>query len=310
MRHARRAIILGKGTTYKLTEDRIAALDAIGFKWGKSARPSSHDVNFLARVDELRAFKEKHGHLKVREVEDRSLYGFCSNMRRAWKGKGTHRLDNGRIAALDAIGFEWGKSISAGCELGRDDSRHYTQQQQQQQSASAKIHDTINLTTTKNASVTSVNAEVVVHGVIRINATGTAAFVSEVQQPPYISIVTDNTVSAQENSNIPSPSSSSSRGKVQHCSEDVNKKGVRPLPPPPLLQPPSHYCTQPPICCTQSLSYFPHPQYYGPPQHGQLSFQQNHPISQKMDEIKEDECCKPSKPKVDKSIGGYKDFFS
>jgi hypothetical protein len=103
VRRAQRDTILGKGTDRKLTKDRIAALDAIGFEWEIGA-----GLCFFDRVDELKAYKEKHGHLNVRQKENQSLYGFCSNMRQARKGKkGSYRLDNGRIAALDAIGFDW-----------------------------------------------------------------------------------------------------------------------------------------------------------------------------------------------------------
>ena len=71
--------------------------------------------NFFDRVDELRAYKEKHGHLNVREKEDQSLYGFCSNVRKSRRaiisGKRRKRtpikLTEDRIAALDAIGFDW-----------------------------------------------------------------------------------------------------------------------------------------------------------------------------------------------------------
>ena len=55
----------------------------------------------------MKAYKEKHGHLNVRSKGNQSLYGFCSNVRRARKGKGPYRLDETRIAALDAIGFNW-----------------------------------------------------------------------------------------------------------------------------------------------------------------------------------------------------------
>jgi hypothetical protein len=118
MRQARRDMISGKGTRRKLTEDRIAALDAIGFDWEVGASSSVYK-DFFSRVDELRVYKEKHGHLNIRQKEDRSLYGFCvnvrkaraaskdNNLRKARKGKGTYRLDETRIAALDAIGFNW-----------------------------------------------------------------------------------------------------------------------------------------------------------------------------------------------------------
>jgi hypothetical protein len=107
MRGTRRAIIAGKGKkAYALNDDKIAALDAIGFDWKLGAGA------FLRRVHELKAFKEKHGHLNVLEKHDQSLYGFCNSMRRARRflitGKGTDRkLTEDQIAVLDAIGFDW-----------------------------------------------------------------------------------------------------------------------------------------------------------------------------------------------------------
>jgi len=65
------------------------------------------------RVDELRAYKEKHGHLNVREKDSPSLYGFCCNVRQArraiitGKGRTHYSVDDIRIAALDVIGFDW-----------------------------------------------------------------------------------------------------------------------------------------------------------------------------------------------------------
>jgi hypothetical protein len=73
-------------------------------------------VSFFSRVDKLEAYKEKHGHLNVRSIEDLSLYNFCWDVRTARRditsGKGSHRklsykLTDDRIAALDAIGFDW-----------------------------------------------------------------------------------------------------------------------------------------------------------------------------------------------------------
>ena len=111
VRKAQRDMMSGKGTRRILTDDRIAALDAIGFDWkleaGVSSTAASQDDRFFARVDELKAYKQKHGHLNVVKKENQSLYGFCCNMRKARKGKGTYKLDDGRIAALDAIGFNW-----------------------------------------------------------------------------------------------------------------------------------------------------------------------------------------------------------
>jgi hypothetical protein len=110
VRLSRRAIISGKGAPYKLTDDRIAALDAIGFNWnpGTSSTAATKDDKFFGRVDELRAYKDKHGHLNVSHKVDPRLYHFCCDMRAARKGKkGSYRLDETRITALDAIGFNW-----------------------------------------------------------------------------------------------------------------------------------------------------------------------------------------------------------
>jgi len=103
LKRSRSALLTGKGKiNNSLDDDRIAALDAIGFNWNPG----------VIRVDELKAYKEKHGHLKVREKDDSSLYNYCKNLRSTRRaiisGKGTRRkLTEDRIAALDAIGFNW-----------------------------------------------------------------------------------------------------------------------------------------------------------------------------------------------------------
>ena len=114
-RRTRRAILTGKGKIHYLLDDsRIAALDAIGFDWelGAGATAASQDDKFFAQLDKLRAFKEKHGHLNVRPKDYLSLAGFCYSVRQARIGKGTYRLDDGRVSALDAIGFDWNPGIS------------------------------------------------------------------------------------------------------------------------------------------------------------------------------------------------------
>jgi hypothetical protein len=98
-------------------------LDAIGFDWklryGGSSTAASKDDNFFAQ--KLRAYKEKHGHLNLSHKDDSSLYNYCNNLRQARKGKGSHRLDETRIAALDAIGFNWrnpqGLKMSSHCPV-------------------------------------------------------------------------------------------------------------------------------------------------------------------------------------------------
>ena len=89
-----------------LSTDKIASLDALGFEW----RSTPNIKSFEQRMDDLRAYKEKHGHMKVKQKEDKSLADFCKRMRQARKNPGKSRaaLSDDRIASLDALGFDWG----------------------------------------------------------------------------------------------------------------------------------------------------------------------------------------------------------
>jgi len=95
----------------KLTQKRIAALDAIGFDWRseKSSRTREKSISFIDRVEALRQYKEKHGHLNVTFKANKSLNNWCYNIRntRSKSGEGTMKLTQERIEALDAIGFDW-----------------------------------------------------------------------------------------------------------------------------------------------------------------------------------------------------------
>ena len=80
----------------------------------KSSPKKKKRQDFFERVAELKSFKEKHGHMNpaCRGVT-RSLHLFCRNTRQARRDmiagkKGDRRvLNDDRIAALDAIGFDW-----------------------------------------------------------------------------------------------------------------------------------------------------------------------------------------------------------
>ena len=71
-----------------ITEDRIKALDELGFDWGDKNK------SFEERIEELKAFKAKHGHVRVSTVkQDKSLGKFCANMRcTLFAGKDQERL--------------------------------------------------------------------------------------------------------------------------------------------------------------------------------------------------------------------------
>jgi hypothetical protein len=99
----------------KLTADRIAALDAIGFDWRSEglSRNCQKQISFQDRVDALREYKKETGHLSITQKDDKSLFNWCSNIRSARKGKLGLKLTANRIAALDAIGFDWRSETSS-----------------------------------------------------------------------------------------------------------------------------------------------------------------------------------------------------
>jgi len=98
MRSARRGT--RKGAV--ITEDRVKALDELGFPW------VGMKMTFEERLEELTSFKAKHGHVRVTLTHDKSLGRFCRNMRSARRGKGTGSITDNRIKALDELGFDWG----------------------------------------------------------------------------------------------------------------------------------------------------------------------------------------------------------
>ena len=95
--------------TMALTDERIASLNALGFEWTVKERRAVTAKSFEQRIEDLRAYKEKHGHVNVKEKEDKSLYGFCQKIRYARKHpeKSNVALTDDRIASLDALGFDW-----------------------------------------------------------------------------------------------------------------------------------------------------------------------------------------------------------
>jgi hypothetical protein len=95
------------GSKKKLTEERTKALDDIGFEWNppKTVQPTS----FEARLEQLREFKEQHGHLRVTEKLDKKLAAYCNNLRQARRKPeaGIMIITDDRVKALDELGFEW-----------------------------------------------------------------------------------------------------------------------------------------------------------------------------------------------------------
>ena len=102
MREARRNPESGRMT---ITEERIKALNDLGFKWKNALKQS-----FEERVEQLEAFKEVHGHLRVVNAVDKNLAAFCNSMREARRNPASGRMiiTKERIKALDDLGFGWG----------------------------------------------------------------------------------------------------------------------------------------------------------------------------------------------------------
>jgi hypothetical protein len=104
-RHARKNP--GKSKRKQLTNEHIAAFDAIGFNWTTQEYVTR---SFDERIDDLHVYKQTHSHVSVKKHEDSSLYQFCADVRHSLKQvekDGTRKLTEERIARLDDLGFEW-----------------------------------------------------------------------------------------------------------------------------------------------------------------------------------------------------------
>jgi hypothetical protein len=75
----------------------------------QAAKARGKYKTFDNRMEDLKLYKETHGHVNVSIPEDKSLTQFCTQARHARKnpGNSTRKLTNERIAAFDAIGFNW-----------------------------------------------------------------------------------------------------------------------------------------------------------------------------------------------------------
>jgi hypothetical protein len=90
-----------------LTNERIAAFDAMGFNWTSQEYVTR---SFDDRIEDLKEYKRTHGHLNVKSREDNSLYHFCAGVRHSLKmaeNDGTRKLTKECMKRLDDLGFEW-----------------------------------------------------------------------------------------------------------------------------------------------------------------------------------------------------------
>jgi hypothetical protein len=91
----------------KLSEDRIAKLDALGFAWRVNAGAGlpSHEA-WETMFNQLKQFHANHGHARVPQKypENRKLAWWVSTQRRNRKN---NKLEAEQIARLDALIFDW-----------------------------------------------------------------------------------------------------------------------------------------------------------------------------------------------------------
>ena len=95
-----------KNNKRKLSSERIAKLDALGFEWGVSR------VDWEQLFAKLQDFKTKYGHCRVSQsykIDDCSLGWWVTTQRRAFHKNNKRKLSPERIAKLEALGFEWGR---------------------------------------------------------------------------------------------------------------------------------------------------------------------------------------------------------
>lgn len=97
----------------RLTDERIAQLDDLGFDW---TPPRGRTIDDFAEqwangIDHLARYRDAHGHLDVPPrwvCEDGFRLGEWASRRRAERRRESPTLTPERIRQLDALGFGWG----------------------------------------------------------------------------------------------------------------------------------------------------------------------------------------------------------
>ncbi len=100
-RQRRKGTLKRKGIQDSMTAEQIRLLDELGFPW------DARDSRWMEYVENLKKFKEQHGHCDVDLVVDKNdkLHKWV-NRQRSEKAQG--KMSTERMAALDALGFSWG----------------------------------------------------------------------------------------------------------------------------------------------------------------------------------------------------------
>ena len=91
--------------TGRLDVCQIQKLEKLNFPWGTVK--TSHPRRWKVRFQQLKEFKEEHGHYNVPSKHPGGLGTWVYNQRRGGK-EGSQRLDTGRTQKLEELGFRWG----------------------------------------------------------------------------------------------------------------------------------------------------------------------------------------------------------
>ena len=104
----------GKGA--RITDERIAQLNGIGFEWTICERTGLNEKGWQHKFQLLCAFQREHGHCRVPQklaVCSVNLGTWVNTQRQFYKNRTVGKTDKGaritdeRIAQLNEIGFEW-----------------------------------------------------------------------------------------------------------------------------------------------------------------------------------------------------------
>ena len=98
--------LLQEGKRSSMTDERIQKLESIGFQWSLRGTPKG---SWGTMLDELKSFKDKHGHCNVPQRTGR-LGAWVNYQRQQYRllqeGKQSGMTDE-RIQKLESIGFQW-----------------------------------------------------------------------------------------------------------------------------------------------------------------------------------------------------------
>jgi len=103
---------LQRGEKSRLTRDRLAELERLGFVWVHDNVNNQGDEAFCRRLDDLKRFRDKYGHAMVpnRHKADCALGAWVKAQRYEMKKKKEGKksaLTDERIYLLEELGFVW-----------------------------------------------------------------------------------------------------------------------------------------------------------------------------------------------------------